>query len=72
MDFLLILICIISIMKSRRMRWEGHIARMGEKRTAYMVLVGNAEAKRSVGRPRLRWVNNIEMGVGEIACGGVH
>jgi hypothetical protein len=46
-------------MKSRRMRWTGHVARMGEKRNA--LLVGKPEGKGPLGRPRRRWVNNIKM-----------
>jgi hypothetical protein len=45
---------IIRIIKSRRMRWVGHVARMGEKRNAYRLLVGNPEGKRPLGRPRRR------------------
>jgi hypothetical protein len=48
---------IIRIMKSRRMRWAGHVARMGEKRNVYKLLVG----KRPLGRPRCRWLDNIRM-----------
>jgi len=44
-----------------RMRWEGHIERMGEKRGVYRVLVGKPEGKRPLGRPRLRWEGNIKM-----------
>jgi hypothetical protein len=47
--------------KSRRMRWVGHVARMGEKRNAYRLLVGKPEGKRPLGRPKVRWVNNIRM-----------
>jgi hypothetical protein len=46
---------IIRMMKSRRMRWAGHVARMGEKRNAYTILVGKPEGKRPLGRPRRRW-----------------
>jgi hypothetical protein len=49
------------MMKSRRMRWMGHVTRMGEKRNAYMILVEKPEGKRLLGRPRSRWVNNIKM-----------
>jgi hypothetical protein len=49
---------IIRIIKSRRMRWVGHVARMGEKRNAYRLLVGKPEGKRPLGRPRRRWVDN--------------
>jgi hypothetical protein len=52
---------IIRIIKSRRMRWAGHVARMGEKRNAYRLLVGKPEGKRLLGRPRRRWVDNIRM-----------
>jgi len=45
----------------RRMRWAGHVARMGEERGAYRVLVRKPEGKRPLGRPRLRWVDNIRM-----------
>jgi hypothetical protein len=57
--------------KSRRMRWAGHIARMGEKRNAYRLLVGKPEEKRPLGRPRRRWVDNIRMDLGEVGCGDV-
>jgi hypothetical protein len=57
---------IIKIIKSRRMRWAGHIARMGEKRHAYRLLVGKPEGKRPIGRPRRRWVDNIRMNLGEV------
>jgi hypothetical protein len=49
------------MIKSRRMRYTGHVARMGEKRNAYRILVGKPEGKRLLGNPRLRWVDNIEM-----------
>jgi hypothetical protein len=49
------------MMKSRRMRWAGHVERMGEKRNAYRILVGKPEGKRPLGRPRRRWVDNIKM-----------
>jgi hypothetical protein len=47
---------IIRVIKSRRMRWAGHVTRMGEKRNAYRLLVGKPEGKRPLGRPRRRWV----------------
>jgi hypothetical protein len=50
---------IIRIIKSRRMRWEGHVARMGEKGNVYRLLVGKPEGKRPLGRPRHRWMDNI-------------
>jgi hypothetical protein len=52
---------IIRIMKSRRMKWAGHVARMGEKRNVYRFLVGKPEGKRPLGRPRRRWIDNIKM-----------
>jgi hypothetical protein len=57
---------IIRIMKSRRMRWAGHVASMGEKRNAYRLLVGKPEGKRPLGRPSRRWVDLLE-----ICWGGV-
>jgi hypothetical protein len=50
---------IIGMVKSRRMRWAGHVARMGEKRNAYRILAGKPEGNRPLGRPRRRWVANI-------------
>jgi hypothetical protein len=55
---------IIRMTKSRRMRWTGHVARMGEKRNAYRILVGKPEGKRPLGRPRRRWGDNIRMDLG--------
>jgi hypothetical protein len=52
---------IIRIIKSWKIRWAGHVARMGEKWNAYRLLVGKPEGKRPLGRPRRRWVNNIRM-----------
>jgi hypothetical protein len=49
------------MIKSRRMRWAGHVARMGEKRNGYRILVGKPEGKRQLGRPRRRWVDNIKI-----------
>jgi hypothetical protein len=57
---------IIRMIKSRRMRWAGHVIRMGETRNAYRILVGKPEGKRPLGRPRRRWANNIKMGLREI------
>jgi hypothetical protein len=62
---------IIRIIKSRRMRWAGHVARMVEKRNAYRVLVRKPEGKRPLGRPRRRWVDNIKMDLLETGWGGV-
>jgi hypothetical protein len=61
----------IIIIKSRRMRWAEHVARMGEKRNAYMLLVGKPEGRRGLGRSRRRWVYNIKMDLLEIGWGGV-
>jgi hypothetical protein len=61
---------IIRQVKSRRMRWAGHVARMVEKRRVYKVLVGNPEGKRPVGRPMLRWEDGIRMDLREIGLGG--
>jgi len=60
---------IVRVIKSRRMRWAGHVARMGEKRRVYRVLVGKPEGKRPLGRPRRRWVDNISMVLQEVGCG---
>jgi hypothetical protein len=59
----------IRIMKSRRMRWAGHVVRMGEKRNAYWLLVGKPEGRRPLGRPRRRWVDNIRMDLVEVGWG---
>ena len=62
---------IVRVIKSRRMRWAGHVARMGEERGVYeyRVLVGKREGRRPLGRPRRRWVDNIRMGLQEVGCG---
>ena len=52
---------IVRVIKSRRMRWAGYVARMGEERGVYRVLVGKPEGRRPLGRPRRRWVDNIRM-----------
>ena len=57
------------LIKSRRLRWAGHIARMGEKRDVYRGLVGKPEGKRSLGRPRRRLEDNIKMDLQEVVCG---
>jgi hypothetical protein len=62
---------IIRMIKSRRMRWAGLVARIGEKRNAYRILVGKLEGKRPLGRPKPRWVNNIKMDLREIGWGGM-
>jgi hypothetical protein len=58
------------MIKSRRMRWAGHVARMGETRNAYKILVGNPEGKRPLERRRRRWVDNIKMDLREIGWDG--
>jgi len=72
---------IVRVIKSRIMRWAGHVARMGEERGVYRVLVGKPEGKRPVWRPRRRWVHNIrtisirtdlqEVGCGYMDCIGL-
>jgi hypothetical protein len=62
---------IIRIMKSRMMRWAGHVARMGKKRNVYRLLVGKPEGKRPLGKPRRRCVDNIRMDLGEVGWGDV-
>jgi hypothetical protein len=59
------------MIKSRKMRWAGHVARMGAKRNAYRILVGKPEGKIPLGRPRRRWVDNIKMDIREIVWGGM-
>jgi hypothetical protein len=56
----------IRVIKSRRMGWAGHTARMGEKRDAYRILVGRPEGRRPLGRPRHRWEDNIKMDLQEV------
>jgi hypothetical protein len=62
---------IIRQVKSRRMRWAGHVARMGEERKLYKVLVGKPEGKRPLGRPRRRWEDGIRMDLRETGLGSV-
>jgi len=59
---------IVRVIKSRRIRWAGHVARMGEERGVYRVLVGKPEGKRPLERPRRRWVHNIRMDLQEVGC----
>jgi hypothetical protein len=61
---------IITMIKSRRTRWEGHVARMGEKRNTYRILVEKPEGKRPRGRTKCRWVDNIKMDLREIEWDG--
>ena len=60
---------IVRVLKSRRMRWAGHVARMDEERGVYRILVGKPDGKRPLGRPRRRWVDNIRMDLQEMECG---
>ena len=60
---------IVRVIRSRRMRWAGHVARMWEKRSIYWVLVGKPEGKGPLGRPRRRWDDNIKMDFQEVGCG---
>ena len=62
---------IVRVMKTRRMRWAGHVARMVKKRCVYSVLVGTPEAKRPLGEPRRSWEDNIKMDLQEVGCGGM-
>jgi hypothetical protein len=61
---------ILRVIKSRRMRWAGHVAWMG-RGGVYRVLVGKPERKRPLGRPRHRWEGNIKMDLQEVGCGGM-
>jgi len=61
---------IVRVVKSRRMRRAGHVARMGEGRDVHRVLVGKPEGKRLLGRPRRRWEDNIKMDLREVGRGG--
>jgi hypothetical protein len=60
------------MIKSRRMRWVGHVACMGERRGVYRVLVGRPKKKRPLGRPRCRWEDNIKIDFKEIGIDGVN
>jgi hypothetical protein len=62
---------IVRVIKSRRMRWAGHVARMGDRRGVYRVLVRKRERKRSLGRSMRRWEDNIKMDLQEVECGGM-
>jgi hypothetical protein len=63
---------IVRIIKSRKMRWVGHVARMGEGRDIYRVLVGKPEGKRPLGIPRRRWEDNIKLDLREIGIEGAN
>ena len=59
---------IVQVIKSRRMRWAGHVAHIGERWSIYRVLVGKPEGKRPLGRPKLGWEDNIKMDLQEVEC----
>jgi hypothetical protein len=63
---------IVRVIKSRRVRWAGHVARMGEGRGFYRVLVGSPEGKRPLGRPRRKWEDNIKMDLRDIGIDGAN
>ena len=60
---------IVRVIKSRRMRWAGHVARMDEERRVYRDLAGKPKGRRPQGRPRRRWVDNIRTDLREVGCG---
>ena len=62
---------IVQVIKSKRMRWAGHVARMGDRRGVYRVLVGKPDGKRPLGRPRRKWDDNIKIDLQEVGCGGM-
>jgi hypothetical protein len=62
----------VRVIKSRRMRWAGHVALMGEGRGVYRVLIGSPTGKRSLGRPRCRWEGNIKIDLREIGIEGAN
>jgi hypothetical protein len=57
---------IVRVINSRRMKWAGHVARMGERRSVYRVLVGKPEGKRPLGRPRHRWKLSVRMDLQDV------
>jgi hypothetical protein len=62
---------IVQVIKWKRMRWAGHVARMGERRGGYRVLLRKPEGKTPLGRPRHRWEDNIKMDLQEVGCVGM-
>jgi hypothetical protein len=62
---------IVRVIKSRRMRWTGNVARMGKRRGVCRVLVGTPEGNRPLGRPRCRWEDIIKVDIQELGCGGM-
>jgi len=69
LNYLYYSLSIVRVIKSRRMKSTGHVARMEERRGVYRVLVGKPERKRPLERPRLRWEDNIKMDLQEVGCG---
>ena len=59
---------IVRVIRSRRMRWAGHVARIGEERGVHKVLVGKPVGRRPLGRPRRRWVDDIRMDLQQVGC----
>ena len=59
---------IVLVIKSRRLRWAAHVALMGEEKGVYRVLLGKPGGRRTLGRPRRRWVDNIRMDLQEVSC----
>ena len=59
------------VIKSRRMSWAGHVARMMERRGVYRVMVGKSEGKRPLGRPSRRWEDDTKVDLQEVGCGGM-
>ena len=62
---------IVRVIKLRRMKWAGHVTCMGERRSVYRVLVGKYEGKRTLGRPRRRWEDNIKIDFHDVGCEGM-
>jgi len=62
---------IVWVIKSKRMRWASHVARMGQSRGVYRVLMGTSERKRPLGKPRRRWEDTNKMDLQKVGCGGV-
>ena len=60
---------IVRVIKWRKMKWMGHVARMGERRDVYRILMGKPEGKRPLGRPRRSWEDNIKIDLQEVECG---
>ena len=69
LNYLYFSLSIVLVIKSTRMKWAGHVARIGDERGVYRVLVGKPEGKRPLGRPRRRWVDNIRIDLQEVGCG---